>query len=699
MRDTQDRASNTLFARRTIRSPLRAALIIALGYYLGAKLGFALTLSPVPVSTLWPPNAILLAGLLLTSARSWPLVLSAVFGAHLAVQFQSGVPAPMVLSWFVSNCTEALSGAIVLRRLGGGVPTFGTFRNTTLFLGCAGFAAPFISSFIDAAFVVANEWGSADYWTIWRTRFFSNVLATITLVPVIVTTAHHLARWRETSVRKLVEALLGLVVLGAICWVVFVEQRPGPGTTPALLYAPVPMLVAAAVRFGPWGASASILTCALFAISGAVLGQGPFVGSSALDNALSIQLFLIVAWIPVMSLAAVIRERARADAAARSSEDQLALAIEAAQLGRWEWDLASSRLTWSDITRRIYEVPPDVPVTPETFEALVHPDDRSLLAAATADGLAGRGVDVEFRIRFPDGRVKWILSKGRTVYGADGRAARMVGIKVDITERKCADHQRQEQRGHLAQLARMSVAGELSLALAHEMNQPLAAILANASAARRFLQHNPPDLRELGEIVEAIAHDNRRAAAIITRWGTLLRKSDARWTSLAINEVVRTVIDVLRTDIISRGVSLSTRFDEDLPKVHGDVFKLQQVLMNLIHNACDAMQTPGAGERRLHLRTEANAHGGVRVTVSDNGSGVPEDRRGPIFEPFVTSKPLRLGLGLAICRSIVSAHNGELWVEQSPLGGAAFCFFVPGAATPREDVAASTAAEIGSTRE
>ena len=695
----QDGASSTPMARRPMRSPLGSSLIIALGYYFGAKLGFALTLAPTPVSTLWPPNAILLAGLLLTSARSWPLILSAVFGAHLAVQFQSGVPAPMVLCWFVSNCTEALLGAILVRRLGGGVPTFGTVRNTTLFLGCAGFAAPFISSFIDAGFVVANQWGNADYWTIWRTRFFSNVLATITLVPVIVTSADHLVRRRETSRRKLVEALLFLMVLGAICWVVFVQQRPGPATSPALLYAPVPMLVAAAVRFGPWGASASLLTCALFAINGAVRGQGPFVTSSALENALSIQLFLIVAWIPVMSLAAVICERARADAAARSSEEQLALAIEAAQLGRWEWDGASSRLTWSDITRRIYEVPPDVQVTPETFDALVHPDDRALLAAATADGLAGRGVDVEFRIRFPDGRVKWILSKGRTVYSADGRAARMVGIKVDITERKCAEQELQEQRGHLAQLSRMSVAGELSLALAHEMNQPLAAILANASAAQRFLQQNPPDLRELGEIVEAIAHDNRRAAGIITRFGTLLRKSDARWTSLAINEVVSSVIDVMRTDIISRGVSLSTGLDEDLPQVYGDVFKLQQVLMNLILNACDAMQSSGARERRLHLRTEAGADGGVRVSVSDNGPGVPEASRAAIFEPFVSSKPQRLGLGLAICRSIISAHYGELWLEPGPLGGATFCFVLPTAATQREDVAASPTVEISSTSE
>ncbi|HEY8551282.1 MAG TPA: MASE1 domain-containing protein [Vicinamibacterales bacterium] len=686
------RGSGSAPARQTIPR-LAAAASVALGYYLGAKLGFALTLAPIPVSTLWPPNAILLSGLLLTSTRAWPIVLLATFVAHLAVEFQTGVPTAMILCWFVSNSTEALIGAVLFRWLSGGAPTFETFRNTAVFL-CAASAATFISSFLDAGLVVANGWGDADYWTIWRTRFFSNVVATITLVPVIVTSAQRLARRQAPPPRKVAEALLGFAVLAAICWVVFVQKQPGPHASPALLYGPVPLLIAAAVRFGPWGASVSILTCALFAIIGAVAGQGPFVSNSAMDNALSVQLFLIVAWLPIMSLAAVIRERVRADAAARASEEQLALAIDAAQLGRWEWEFASGRVTWSDITRRIYEVAPDVRITPEMFDALVHPDDRPLLAAAAADGLAGRAVDVEFRIRVPSGRVKWILSKGRTLYGADGRPARIVGIKVDITERRCAELQIQEQRQQLAQLSRVSVANEMSLTLAHEMNQPLAAILANASAARRLLLREPPDLGQLGEIVDAIAHDNRRAAAIIGRFGTLLRESDSRWALLAINDVVRRVVDVTRTDMISRGVSLSVVLASELPRISGDVFKLQQVLMNLIANACDAMESSGAAERRLQLRTELHSPGSVRVTLTDSGPGVPEHNRERIFEPFVTSKPQRLGLGLSICRSIISGHNGELWVEPDSREGATFCFSLPAAEQQADVVETRTTGTI-----
>jgi signal transduction histidine kinase len=670
------------------QTSIAAALIIAIGYYLGAKLGFALTLTPVPVSTLWPPNAILLAGLVLTPVRSWPLSLAAVLAAHLAVQFQSGVPAGMVLSWYVSNCLEALLGAAVLRRLREPTAILETFRGTALFLVCIGFVAPFVSSFVDAALVVVNGWGDASYWTVWRTRFFSNVLATLTLVPFIITTTEHLLRRQKPGARRVAEAVVVLGGLAAICWLVFVVRDPGPETSPALLYAPLPLLVAAAVRFGPWGASASILTCALFAISGAVMGQGPFVTSSATQNALSIQLFLIVAWIPVMSLSAVIRERAQADANARRSEEELAIAIDAAQLGRWEWDVKAGSLTWSDITRRMYEVPLDGPVSAATFEALIHPDDRPLIAAATAKAVAGGEIDVEFRVVFPDGRIKWILSKGRTILDEEGRAARMIGVKVDVTERKFAEFQMHRQQRELAHLSRVAVAGELSTALAHEVNQPLAAILANASAARRFLLHDPPDLRELGEIVEAIAQDNRRAAAVITRFGSLLKKSERRWALLDINDVVASVVDVARTDVISRGVSLTKDLAEDLPRFAGDPVQVQQVLLNLIINACDAMESIPAAERRLHVATAADDEG-VRVTVTDNGVGITADHVEDIFEPFVTSKTQRLGLGLAICRSIVADHEGRLWVENQPGCGAAFSFTLP-AASVDTPIAASS---------
>jgi PAS domain S-box-containing protein len=680
----------------TTRTPqfagLGAALIIAVGYYLGARLGFALTLAPVPVSTLWPPNALLMAGLVLVPARRWPLVFAFVFSAHLIVQFQSGVPATMVLSWFLSNCSEALIGAGLLRRFGHGGRSFDSFRGTLVFLACAGVAAPVLSSFLDAGLVTWNGWGDSGFWRVWRTRVGSNVLAAITLVPVILTTFDALSHRLRPDARTVAKVSAGMAVLIGVCWFVFVQYRPAP----ALLYTPVPLLVLAAVRFGPLGASVSILACALVAIWGAVLGRGPFVASSALENAYSIQSFLIVAWIPIMSLAAVMRERVQAESNARLSEAQLTIAIEAAQLGRWEWDIESGRLTWSDITRRLYEVSREETVTPETLERLIHPDDRALVASATVDALAGRDVDVEFRVRMPDGRVKWILSRGRTVF-EDGRAVRMVGVKVDVSARRSADLQIQEQRRLLAQLSRASVAGELSVAFSHEMNQPLAAILTNAGAARRSLLNDPPDLGEIGEILEAIADDNRRAASIVKRFGTLLAQRENRPRAVDVNEIAAGVASLARPDTISRGVSLTTRFAPSLPPVIGDAIQLQQVLLNLIVNGCDAMESLPPEARRLTLTTTSD-DGWVRLTVADNGPGVPPERIGEIFEPFVSTKAQRLGLGLAICRSIVSAHDGQVWVETAPGGGAVFSVALPAVVQIRRSASATAPADPPSAR-
>jgi two-component system, LuxR family, sensor kinase FixL len=543
-----------------------------------------------------------------------------------------------------------------------------------LLLLCAAFLAPFLSSFLDVAL---SGRGQADYWTYGRTRFFSNVLSAITIVPLILTTARSLSGARQVPRHKWLEAVVIFSLLLAASWFVFIRARAVPGAFPALFYAPFPLLAAAAVRLGPWGASSSVMACALVAIWGAVQGHGPFAAGSAAENALTIQLFLIIASVSAMSLASLMEDRARAESKARRSEEQLALALDAAQLGRWEFDIAQQRLEWSDITRRMYGVPLDVPVSAETYAALVHPDDRHLIEAATRDGLARRPIEVEFRIVLADGTVKWIMSRGKTLFDADGRATRMVGIKVDITARKQTELQLKEQGRELAHIDRLSMVGELSVAIAHELNQPLAAILANVGAARRYLSHNPPDLVQVREIVDAIAQDNRRAAAVIQKVGALLRRDDLPRVPLQLNDVVEDVIDIARGDIIGRGVSLSIRGEPGLAPIAGDRVQLQQVLLNLVLNACDAMESVPETARRLTVVTTASLDHRVRVTVRDTGPGVAGHQLEDVFEPFVTSKPQGLGLGLAVCRSIVTAHEGSLWAENNRDGGASFCFELP----------------------
>ena len=232
----------------------------------------------------------------------------------------------------------------------------------------------------------------------------------------------------------------------------------------------------------------------------------------------------------------------------------------------------------------------------------------------------------------------------------------------------------------MAHLARVAMLGELSGSLAHELNQPLSAILSNAQAAQRFLARDPPQLDRVTEILADIVKSDKRAGAVITRLRSLLKKEEAQHRPLDMNEVVQEVLALMRSDFLNRQVSVRTELAPQLPAVSGDRVQLQQVLLNLLINGCDAM----AGARAqpdLVVRSESAPGRNVRVSVADRGTGIPLEDLERIFEPFVTTKPQGLGLGLAVCRSIVKAHNGRLWATNNPDGGASVHIELPANST------------------
>ncbi len=318
-----------------------AALVVASAYYIGAQIGFGLTFTPHPVSTLWPPNSILFAALLLSPVRSWWFLLLAAFPAHLLVQLNANIPVTMILSWFVSNCSEALIGASILRYLIKSELRFDNTYHVGMFILVA-FLAPFLSSFLDVGFVMLNRFGNNPFWAVFRMRFFSNVLASLTLVPLILTLWRSgipklgMVPWK----RYLEGALLvtGLLIVGVI------TQEAEPNTTPALLYLPLPFLLWAAIRFGPRGSSAVLLFVSIFEIWQAIHGYGPFASQSAEWNALSVQLFLILASMPLLFLAALIKERERAQEAASQKEERLELALDSAQQASQALSISQEKL-------------------------------------------------------------------------------------------------------------------------------------------------------------------------------------------------------------------------------------------------------------------------------------------------------------------------------------------------------------------
>jgi C4-dicarboxylate-specific signal transduction histidine kinase len=247
---------------------------------------------------------------------------------------------------------------------------------------------------------------------------------------------------------------------------------------------------------------------------------------------------------------------------------------------------------------------------------------------------------------------------------------------IDITARRRIEAETAQQRSELTHLSRVAMLGELSGSLAHELNQPLTAILSNAQAAQRILGRGTGNLDEIREILKDIVEDDRRAGEVIKRLRTLFRKEEVRYRTLEVNDVVLDVLKLLRSDLLNRDVVVSAELAAGLPTVDGDPVQLQQVLLNLVMNGCDAMDGV-PGDRRMTLRTAAAAGGEVEVSVADRGRGIPPGDLERIFEPFVSTKAEGMGLGLAVCRTIVAAHRGRLWAANNAARGASFHFTLP----------------------
>ena len=252
----------------------------------------------------------------------------------------------------------------------------------------------------------------------------------------------------------------------------------------------------------------------------------------------------------------------------------------------------------------------------------------------------------------------------------------IIALVVQNRRRRWAEREARQRREELSHMTRVATMGELTASLAHEINQPLAAILSNAQAAQRLLALEEKNWEEIREILADIAADDLRAGEVIRRMRTLLRKGDSYPTVLDMNDLVAEVLGLVRGEMILHNVSLSLELSSDPLLTHGDRIQLQQVLLNLVVNALDAMKETSGRSRRLVVRTQS-AGRSAEVSVQDSGAGVPADKLEQVFEPFITTKPHGLGLGLSICRSIIQAHGGHIGCRNAPSRGAIFWFTLP----------------------
>jgi PAS domain S-box-containing protein len=372
------------------------------------------------------------------------------------------------------------------------------------------------------------------------------------------------------------------------------------------------------------------------------------------------------------------RRRQRVEAELRESQQLMELATSAGELGLWSRKVTDGHVWVNGPMRSLFGLSTNDAVRFEDILSRVHPDDRDHMSSeverAQAAGLPFEG---EFRILPPNGTERWVVAKGRTVAEPNGRNERRMGVVLEITERKRAELELRHQRAELAHLTRVSTVGELTTSVAHELNQPLGAILSNAEAAEMFLTADPPALDEVRDILADIRKDDQRAGEVIRRMRSLLRKQELAPKSIEINEAVEEVLKLLTIDASARKVALKFERTMDLPRVWCDPVHFQQVVLNLVLNGMEAMAGLPEKERQVIVRTGPGDNGTVKIAVADAGPGIPVDRLPKLFEPFFTTKKEGMGMGLSIARTIVEAHHGQIWAENNSGAGATFYFTVP----------------------
>jgi signal transduction histidine kinase/integral membrane sensor domain MASE1 len=667
-----------------LRTGNAATIAIAAGaaYCLGSLIGLALRLEPATPSVLWPPNAILTVLLLFVPfARWWSALLGAAV-AHFVVQLPIWSPW-FVAAIFLTNCTEALLAAGILRSVSDEPTRFDGLRRVASFLVICGFLAPFVSTFLDAG-VVAVIHGE-DYWTVWKMRLLSNGLSQLVIVPAgagILNGSNVVLTWPRG--RWLEAAAIGAGLVVASLAVSLDAGGIGLSNSQFALF--LPFLLWAAVRFGSTGVGLSVLGTVLVAVASALYGEGLFPMVASEDRIRTLHVFLISAAVPLLCLGAIVEERMNAVEALRSSDllkSSILTSIPGlvAVIGRdgrivvvnESWRAAREKGLMAEIAGEAGASYLDV------WAAAA--DQGSANARAGYDGImsvlecTSSGFTLEYSSDERLGKQWWMMS----VVPLKSPEGGAVITHTDISTRKRAELEAQRGRDELAHATRVWVMGELTASLSHQLNQPLTGIVGNAHAARRFLEAAPPNLAEVHQILEDIIADAQRASDVTRAVRDMLRKDVSELELLDVNDVVRDTAMLVTSQAILHNVALRLQLAPSLPLVRGKRVQLRQVVLNLLMNAFEATDEQAGGAKIVIVRTEPKDVTGVQVAVVDTGCGLPEEAADQIFEPLFTTKEsgVGMGMGLPIARAIVEAHGGTMWATGRPAGGTVFHFTIP----------------------
>lgn len=654
-----------------IGAEVLAQLAVAAMYFAVAEVGMFFMLPQANIALVWPATGLALALVYLMGYR---YALGVALGTLAYNLYIDGGPSN-ALGLAAGIAGASLLGAWLLRR----APNFSSrlerVRDVLLFIALAVVAVSIVSSLFSAGFAVLEgkgAWGS--FGSLWWVCWVAEMVGVLMLTPVLLTwCGKPFPRW---SADRWLEAgaLTALVALNA--WVVYADQLPsGYAMARPLAYTVYPLMIWGALRFENRVVATLLLLNACIAVYYTAQGMGPFAMSSLREDMLSLDANLALLSFTVLVLTALMTERHKADLQLRESENKYRLIVE----NQTEVVVKTDR-----DGRIIFASPSTGDYFGQTAAALIGLDlihwwRRQGVELSGDNAWASvlepnRVIHVEHELDTAAGR-RWIAWNARAAIDPDGGVSAVIAVGRDVTDRHRAEQEARQHLQELAHFGRISDMGQMSAGLAHELNQPLTAIMTFSQAAQRLLKSRLQD-DDLDNALTRVVANAERAGNIIRQMRAFVRKDAPERSSADINRLVIEVLDLLGHSARQQRVALITNLGDHLPEVRVAEVQIHQVLVNLIRNAVEAIAEAGCTTREVLIRTR-RVEAGVEVVVSDSGPGLPEDVMDELFEPFVSNKSAGMGLGLSISHSIIEAHDGRLSVGPSARGGAEFRFVLP----------------------
>ena len=623
---------------------LAAALFV--GYVSSARLGLELSVAHGVITPVWAPTGLSLAALVLYGPRLWPAVALGAFVANAT----SGASVPEAFFISIGNTLEALVGSFLLRRVGFR-PALDRVQDVFALILFGAIA----STTISASNGVATLWASGEIarsrldseWLLW---WVGDGMGNLIVAPLIFVLSTR--PWRRLDLLMKLEGLVLLGLLVAFGSVVFLG---GQWRYPHILF---PLLIWAVLRFHQFGAVTSSFVLAGTAIAGAVHGTTPIGNGTPTEIVQTLEGLTAGVAVSLLIFGAVLAERSRAERELARAHTSLAEAQEVAQIGSWEWDIATNRVTWSEELYRLWGLDPQsVELTYELYLDSIHPDDRELAQKTVEDAFAkGDSFLFDHRVELPDGPVRWIHSRGQVIVDEAGAPARMLGTAQDITERKRIDELRDS----------------ILAAVSHELRTPLTSIIGFAVT----LKENADSLEERTRrsMVDHLVEQSRKLDHLLSDLLDLDRLRHGFVNPRFRSTDVALLVEQLVSDTSSETHRLRTETRSSVAEV--DAPKVERIVDNLLSNALN--HTPPGTE--ILVRVES-VPGGVLIAVDDRGPGVAESQRESIFEIFNRGTSDEhvpgTGIGLSLVSQFTALHGGRAWVEDNPGGGASFRVFLP----------------------